>query len=367
MAHATDKRQQIFDAAYELVSKCFDRMYTDFNVAATYCFLGMYLWDQNELDRARFFIENVVSYLRSNKPMQGIGTSIQSEIDHLRYGLLFFLCDCAKLFAAENVNLSYVLKRIIAGYYVTATYNKLLGGTEEDICDDKQHYQQMVDNDFVHGGLDFDLPSLDKLIHKFKAQLMIPHTNYNLHDKKVVTLLCLALGAKAQRLLKIDSDGNEIVIRELADQICDWLERSSSWVLHHPCVSCAVALAMNVHMKHLRSASLADKHILLVFLKADIRAIDRLTFNIKYWQVKHANVIAEAKSLLRVTEERLMSVPIPINNMILPMNIQQQPITTETDSNASVPSDLIKNINEDHIDAFLNEFLRSTDDNLFAI
>jgi hypothetical protein len=364
----TSNSQQCFDIAYDLVSKCFDRIFTNFHVAATYCFLGMYLWDQNKLDRARFFIENVVSYLRSNKPIQSIGTGIQSEINHLRYGLLFFLCDCTKLFAADHVNLSLVLKRIIAGYYVTSTYEKICNvNTNADSIDgdDKQHYQQMVDNDFVHGGLDFDITSLDKLIIRFNARLMT--YNNNEQDKKIISLLCLALGAKIQRLKSHDE--NHVAIRQIADQICIWLERSSNWQCHHhPCVSCSAQLAIHAHMKSMKESS--DKYQILAFLKADLRAITILTMNSKYWQKKHESVILEAESVVKKTEEELLShLPSDHTLLGLPLLVERSYNNFETNLYAPTATltDPNRNINEEHIDAFLEEFLRNADDNLFAV
>lgn len=334
-------RQNCFDIANRIVSGIFDQLLTSPSLAAAYCLMGVYLWDENETKRATFLLESVITYLRHHRATQPLSDSLEEQMERLRYGFLFFICDSTLSLSSSDPNLSILLKRILAAQYIMKTYTKLCtlwDGNESELIpssaeemEEFEHYQQMINSDFLASDNKhaFDLNSLDKITTKFQSKFANLQCPIYLLDSgnKLVTLMCLALGAKIQYFQSMDiSDINERMTRQTADQISILMDNPT--LTSHPFVTWAIRLAMKVHMKYLETeANVSERYKLLKLLKTDIRSIQQIALKVPYLTKRHEDITLSAQQLVQKIEESQRITPFEslINSWKLTANNNETP------------------------------------------
>jgi hypothetical protein len=169
-----------------LLADSYDRVLTNFKLAAAYQYLGMTSLVENNASHACFYFKNVAAYLQRSKEQQKKAlVSVDDKIQTLREKYLEMVHSYYNNYVGSNYNLVRVLK--MAYYlqcYVKKQYRELTEDTGEicylTISEELQEfnpYWSQISDDFEQikeDNFNLDITVVDRIISNFHTSISVP-------------------------------------------------------------------------------------------------------------------------------------------------------------------------------------------------
>lgn len=251
--------KRFFDKSYQLLYPFLDTALSNFIVIATFAHLAFPLICDGEVDRARFFLENVRTFLSLR-----LYGSVQLEVSQQERFLkqLYFLATNNLLVgeghrtdAPATGDLTRVIKTYIYSHCISRQHHlQQVVESKEDwtsplIADEFSRYLNLIRDDLVLGTDNFhiSIDRMEMIAKHFEGIFEATSQGVSFVDVAIQRLqyLLMALGARIQ-LLERAEPKNKIVI-SIADQISE-LTVNPCFKYCTPVISEPVVLSAHAHL-----------------------------------------------------------------------------------------------------------------------
>jgi hypothetical protein len=303
------------EKARELIAKDFDGILANTNIAATFCYTGLYMMEENEFDRAFFYFNNVASYLRKSVERPKNENPLEANMVSYRHKVMRMVLFQAMYCIRDQKNLSQLAKSQMLIFYYGKQCRKITNMLESDgqsainnnsTAEELEFgkYLEIMQDDVDNNTDNFRLNAsvMDRLCSKFIELFTKGEPGID-SDMKNMAILFVAQGVKLQCLQR-EGRSTDPETRRSADQVSTMTTTVPFNYAHHSCIQ-PVALAMGSHMRFLEATSDArEKAILIDLLKTDLRALALLGEKFKFVSSRYAGLIGRVETTVKQHEEQ---------------------------------------------------------------
>ncbi|KAL0488605.1 transcriptional regulatory protein [Acrasis kona] len=325
--HALTLSHSCLQLAKKHTAKEFDGVLSSRLLSCSFLLIGSIYLEENDLDRAEFYCNNVQSYLQkcrleyNNHPNAPFDANFeffqQKMLGLILYQLLYVLKD--------SKNLAQFMKSLMLLHYYSTQSQKMVAyrfdpenyqkSQTKDNPDRFNEYSAVIQGDIDNNTDDFRLNSsvMENVCVKF-----VEHNKLGQDPKqqdlmetelKNVTIFMVAQAVKLQCLQR-EGRTNDPEMRKAADQLSS-LTTTVCFNFAGTTVVQPVALCMRSHLYfYEKSRSVEDKSNLIDMLNIDLRALKVLSERCKFIPERYSNLLERVQAVINNHQQQATLVQL---------------------------------------------------------
>jgi hypothetical protein len=337
--------QKCFEMSRDYIGGNYDRVIQNYDLATAFVYLGLYLIDECEMERASFYIESVQGYLKRTKTRHIQENPTEIQIRSLRDRLLRVLCGTGLYLCSYAIDMSRVVKSILCACFIAKQYGNAIALADRQLkgeivehpadMDELLRYLDVIVDDLDSGSNSFkiDLYIIDRLTTKFQATLNNITQDSEMYMRHAQVVI-IAQGAKIQLLHRQDRYTDETA-RQAADTIIS-MTVGGPFPIHtwNQIIAQPLSLAISTHLRCIEACKNIDEKMKLALqVKHGVLSMKILGDRYRIAMIMYGTLLSNAEERVAMCEEeyrRRTDVPAPQVPAVSTVTTPEAPAGTST-------------------------------------